>query len=752
MKKNLFLVLAALVAIQALAAPVDQATALRKAKSYLSNELYSGKMMAPAALDPVLLKAEVGDSKLGQPVYYIYNTSTTFLVISGDDRAREVLMVGDQPLDMNNLPDGLVYMLNLYKGQIEYLQEHPGLVVKATPELQGTPSLKATTYGPLLTCNWDQSAPYYNQCKFTYGSTTYQCVTGCPATSAAMVMYYWKYPTDPTPTVPSYPFYLDGYYSRRVTAAALPSTTFDWANMKNTYRFNQYTTAQANAVATLMRYVGQAEQMEYGTEGSGISSSDAYLIADMFKLFGYDASTTRLVRKSAYSESNWALIIQNEMKIGRPVVYMGVSETGGHAFNVDGYRESDGLYHVNFGWSGTGNSWYAMNAFVDPIDGGAYSSNQQAIVGIQPPGGEITYPVLTVDPALLDFGSVNVGQSASKTFHVSGTNLLTDVTFTTSNVAYTVTPSTITAAQAEAGATITVTYAPTNAATHNATLYVKSPGAADQNITLNGASVSVPTITAEPQELSFNTVVGEAVTGVFNLKGFNLSGAVYIAVVNSTGGFSVNKSNVTKAIANTGVDITVTYNPTTAGDHTAQVMLRSKNADTVYVNLTGHSTIMTYPPVMQPTDESYVTQSSFRAIWTDQTQPSVVQSYTLEYENEAGEIVNTINGITTKYCTVNDLIAGAFYTYRVKAFYVDGSESNWSNAEEVTLKGAPTPTFDLGDVNHDGEVNIADVTELIDYLLSGQTEIFADCADVNEDGGIDIADVTNLIDMLLGGN
>ena len=58
-----------------------------------------------------------------------------------------------------------------------------------------------------------------------------------------------------------------------------------------------------------------------------------------------------------------------------------------------------------------------------------------------------------------------------------------------------------------------------------------------------------------------------------------------------------------------------------------------------------------------------------------------------------------------------------------------------------------------GDVNEDGSVNIADVTALIDYLLSGNTAgINLDNADCNEDNGVNIADVTVLIDYLLSGN
>ena len=59
-------------------------------------------------------------------------------------------------------------------------------------------------------------------------------------------------------------------------------------------------------------------------------------------------------------------------------------------------------------------------------------------------------------------------------------------------------------------------------------------------------------------------------------------------------------------------------------------------------------------------------------------------------------------------------------------------------------------SYALGDVNHDGAVNIADVTLLIDHLLGSATNIYLDCADVHSDGAINIADVTALIDLLLG--
>lgn len=60
------------------------------------------------------------------------------------------------------------------------------------------------------------------------------------------------------------------------------------------------------------------------------------------------------------------------------------------------------------------------------------------------------------------------------------------------------------------------------------------------------------------------------------------------------------------------------------------------------------------------------------------------------------------------------------------------------------------PEVVIGDVNMDGKVNIADVTALIDYLLSNDASLISlPNSDINGDTNINIADVTTLIDMLL---
>ena len=72
--------------------------------------------------------------------------------------------------------------------------------------------------------------------------------------------------------------------------------------------------------------------------------------------------------------------------------------------------------------------------------------------------------------------------------------------------------------------------------------------------------------------------------------------------------------------------------------------------------------------------------------------------------------------------------------------------------EDETCTVTLPASFIKGDVDGDGNVNIADVTALIDYLLSGNVSgINVSAADCNLDGKVNISDVTSLIDYLLSG-
>ena len=92
----------------------------------------------------------------------------------------------------------------------------------------------------------------------------------------------------------------------------------------------------------------------------------------------------------------------------------------------------------------------------------------------------------------------------------------------------------------------------------------------------------------------------------------------------------------------------------------------------------------------------------------------------------------------------NSLVGGQGTTYDPNHIdktyaHIDGGPSN---------PGYFTKKPDRGDVNGDGNVDISDVTTLIELLLGGGN-ISNPAADFNQDGSVNISDVTSLIDYLL---
>ena len=55
----------------------------------------------------------------------------------------------------------------------------------------------------------------------------------------------------------------------------------------------------------------------------------------------------------------------------------------------------------------------------------------------------------------------------------------------------------------------------------------------------------------------------------------------------------------------------------------------------------------------------------------------------------------------------------------------------------------------IGDVDGDGEVNISDISAIIDILLRGGSDGDMSQADVNGDGEVNIADINAVIDIIL---
>ena len=90
-----------------------------------------------------------------------------------------------------------------------------------------------------------------------------------------------------------------------------------------------------------------------------------------------------------------------------------------------------------------------------------------------------------------------------------------------------------------------------------------------------------------------------------------------------------------------------------------------------------------------------------------------------------------------------------------KTYDVEGMVSYYNNAVQImpiAVTEAQVADVTKGDADDDGEVAIADVALIIDYLLSGDAAINLTNADADGDGEVAIADAALIIDYLLSGS
>lgn len=793
MRKLLLLAATLLAATSVMAGNVDLSTAQTKAAKFLHNKTSHGRLMTSAPT--VKWTHEVkNSSNAAMAAYYIVNTDKGYVIVAGDDRSREILAYGEGTLtDLNDLPEAVQYFLNIYQKQIEYLQAHPGLMPQKLNRNLGV------SVEPMLVTEWSQGKPYNMKTpKKGYGSDPY-CKVGCAAVALGQVMRFWEYP-EVSPALPGYTCPSSGY-----VLEDLPEFTFDWANMLNYYRTNtdQYTTEQIDAVSWFLRYVGQAESMDYELDKSGAPREN---ILDALRTFGYlDAHVIEKIDFQTdevnYNDEEWGELIQSELIAGRPLIYcafdMSSDSTGigGHAFNVDGYDADNDLYHVNFGMSREKNAYYALNNFT--LDNGMtiYDFYPILFADVQRPGMGTT-PSIYPSAQSLSM-ECYTGETTTATFTVSSANLEDGITLTLddANGVFSIDLTTIAAADAM-NKTVTVTYAPQTAGTHTATITLTSEGADAKVITLKGTATVAPLVVYDPVMLpadsanitlssfranwtdqtvpenvvSYTLEVSEKPTSGLiaqadwsevpssgNAADYMPEGWVYNGGVYLEGGrisISSGYSLYTPVLDLAGYDkVTVVVRGKNCYTWTNSAISVKNSVDSKYVefandyadytvvlNCNGNERIEIF-------SETYYPEIQSIKVYTGEMTAPQLKAI----EEQGSETYRLITGITDKFYTVNNLVEGGTFLYKVKALYTDGTESAWSNKEMVTLfDNGPAPhEFVVGDVNHDGGVNISDVTTLIDYLLGNPDGVCTTCADVDGQGDINIADVTALIDMLL---
>ena len=734
MKKILFLLAVVLTALQVSAADVTPSQAKAAANAFLAKQVKAGNLKASAATNLQLVKAEASVAKPTAVDYYIFNATKSYVVVSGDDLAPQILMYGEEgTIDLNNIPPAMQWLLNKYKYQIDGIKAGTMAPVKV-------PKYATTPVAPLVNANWDQSSPYNNQCPSN-------SVTGCPATSLSMCYYKWKWPE----TFPACAA-INGSTTGGVSAPALGERQADWDNIIDEYTGpTNYssTSAQKTAVAWLMRYAGQSiPDYYYSSSASGADDPEIYQgVLNM----GYTDAQYLLLTElqgggwsgytngpQQYTDAQWNEFMLNELHNGRPIEYLAYDYSGyqlsGHAFNVFGC-DANGKYYVNWGWSGDSNGYCTLHNFTTATgatgQSGSYVFNygEAMIIGIEPPAGALTDPRITVNPATLTMNTT-VGTPVTATFQVTGANLTGNVNLSVSgNNAFSLSTTSISANQAANGVNVTVTYNPSTVGTHEATVTLTSNGAESVTVKLNGSAEAAPLETYAPVMLDATNITSTSfkatwtdATPAANVESYtlyvsaepfqpaialldSLDGSKYtgsyanITLTAPWGGTNVKGGNgavytsgssgkITYTIPAGYQNATFSFQVTTTSTNygSGNITVGSTQTSAVGYNMAAgetHTWVVTASAgetiTLTSTDASYSPDIAMIRVYSGNTTAS---SYKMVETGDANYRV--ITGITSKNYTVNGLTEGGTFHFYVVANYVNGTIAS-SNIKDVTL-------------------------------------------------------------------
>ncbi len=235
-------------------------------------------------------------------------------------------------------------------------------------ELTGSTQVVA----PLISTTWNQGDPYN---RYTPIDGDQQSLVGCGAIAAGQIMNYHQYPAHGEGFV-SYE------YRDRVYSKLLQKSAWDFAQMPNNLRLADVSEAQKDETAHFLADVGLGIQSYFNAGWTG--SFQAKIESTFNNFFRYDPDSVQYLSKWQYSEADWNTLMENEIIAQRPVFYVGAKEGGndGHFFILDGL-DGNGYFHVNWGWGGSSDGYFYLNALLREGTTG-YNYGNEAIIGIAP--------------------------------------------------------------------------------------------------------------------------------------------------------------------------------------------------------------------------------------------------------------------------------------------------------------------------------------------------------------------------------
>ncbi len=394
MLRKLFIAILIALSFTTKAGNIDLQTARKVAEGFIKTHNAAGTTIAVEA------SSDFEISKNGIPVYFVIKLNPQgFIIVPALDAAPPVLGYSlENNYSAENQPENFLKWMDGYANVISQLSSN-NIISSEGNQAEWNAYLSnasnkslstVTTAGPLLSCLWNQSAPYNYLCPADPTGSGGHVYSGCVATAMSQVMYYWRYPLQGTGSH-GYTWNPYGYLF-----ADFGNTTYKWDEMLNS------TNSQNFEMAQLQLQLGISVNMMYSGSGSGAYSEDA---ANALKTyFGYDQSL-ELVNRDDYTYENWKSLLRAQIDAGQPMYYNGYG-TGGHAFNVDGYQDTM-YFHFNWGWGGSYNGYFHL--FNLNPGGNSFTNGQGAIINFIPAGGNVVpcgqTDTLTILAASLEDGS-----------------------------------------------------------------------------------------------------------------------------------------------------------------------------------------------------------------------------------------------------------------------------------------------------------------------------------------------------------
>ena len=224
-----------------------------------------------------------------------------------------------------------------------------------TASTAGRTSVSDVRVAPLVKSQWGQTK-VGNKNVFNY-YTPCHWYCGCVATALAQLMRFHEYPSA---SVAAQTFTC---YSNAVSVSlTMKGGIYDWTSMPLVPN-SSISDAQRESIGRICYDAGVAMRMQYTSGGSGALTSFAF---DPLKsIFGYASAQSYLAGQvESLPESAIRNAILANLDAGYPVM-LGISDANhdnGHAILADGSGDADGTLwcHLNMGWSGTSDIWYAL--------------------------------------------------------------------------------------------------------------------------------------------------------------------------------------------------------------------------------------------------------------------------------------------------------------------------------------------------------------------------------------------------------